>query len=67
MSIGLGVEGHHVLAELHSDTWDKDGLDMAMDVVEELPGDDMEWESLPDGMKDDEAFVTTVQDIVGSE
>ena len=60
MSIGLGVEGRRILAELHGDTQAKDGSDVAMDVVEELPGDDMEWESLPDSMKDNEAFVTAV-------
>jgi hypothetical protein len=38
-----------------------------MEVVEDVPGDDMEWETLPDEMKEDEAFVTAVRDIMGSQ
>ena len=38
-----------------------------MDVVEEVESDELEWETIPDELKEDEAFVTTVHDIVGSQ
>jgi hypothetical protein len=38
-----------------------------MEVTENIIGDDMEWETLPDEVKEDEAFVTAVRDIMGSQ
>jgi hypothetical protein len=62
--LGLGTEARSILAELRGATRHEDG---AMEVVEDVPGDDLEWETLPDEMKEDEAFVTAVRDIVGSQ
>ena len=42
-------------------------LGTAMDIVEDAEGDELEWETIPDELKVDEAFVAAVRDIVGSQ
>ncbi|THH13032.1 hypothetical protein EW146_g7141 [Bondarzewia mesenterica] len=63
---GLGVEAWHIFAELRGDG--EDHVDTLMQgIEEEMEGDDMHWETLLDELKEDEAFLTTVRDIIGSQ
>ena len=38
-----------------------------MGVADDTPGDNMEWETLPDEVMEDEVFVTAVRDMLGSQ
>ena len=62
---GFGSEEHRALAEMRGSG--EGELGTAMDIVEDVEGDELEWEMIPDELKVDEAFVAAVRDIVGSQ
>ena len=67
--LGLSSGSQNVIAELRGgDGGDDMVIDSPAD-VDVAPGDnsEMEWETLPDGLKDDETFIHALRDLRNSQ
>ena len=63
---GLAAESQQALSELHSDSFgDNDGP--FLDVGGVSDSVEMEWETIPTHLKQDETFLHAVHDIIGTQ